>query len=497
MGLAQAQNNPLEISIYSEIPATDKEKEYEELVYNQTLYENQLAKYQELLAKYKKIRQEGTDEEIFIAYQKTLAQHKITIDAYNEYKKSLDKYLNSPTETTTETTTNDTVATQQNPNMDQQNPTMVQQNPNANSETTTNDNTVMAQKKPIRVSQIKAGSKSVTQSSNLTDNITILPIQEKEEYTIAGVKRFRWKGFHVKNGDKWIVKNLGSLKTIPCYDSCKELKPYDIGYEYRNKYLIEASGYGYFNSVNGAGIYNAGEAMPEDNQKSIAIGSNLNLFIDLKRGYTNTDYLALGYWQEGNPENTFLFPHGFHGDLGVFVDGSDPFTGSIPSLIGKATYSGPLQIKHFNTSKDFYNELTQANEQLSKIHDAFFKHNHGIARGTLYGNINLTADFGDVNSLGHIEGRIDNITAIIFPGPVPGTLSGGLNLERAAIGESHSGFFAGNVSGRLNQKQYTGQWGGQFYGNGSSHPETVAGTMAVSSEDGHIHLMAPWAADKN
>ena len=26
----------------------------------------------------------------------------------------------------------------------------------------------------------------------------------------------------------------------------------------------------------------------------------------------------------------------------------------------------------------------------------------------------------------------------------------------------------GNVSGRLNGKEYTGKWGGQFYGNGSA-----------------------------
>ena len=37
-------------------------------------------------------------------------------------------------------------------------------------------------------------------------------------------------------------------------------------------------------------------------------------------------------------------------------------------------------------------------------------------------------------------------------------LPGGLNLGRAVIGGAHSGFFDGNVSGRLNGKEYTGKW---------------------------------------
>ena len=100
---------------------------------------------------------------------------------------------------------------------------------------------------PARVSKIKPRPGSVTQSSNLTDIISIVPIQEIEEYTVEVTidspsgntcisypcdtneselennqrpktkteTKHRWVGFHIKNGDKWIIKNLGSLKTEP------------------------------------------------------------------------------------------------------------------------------------------------------------------------------------------------------------------------------------------------------------------------------------------
>ena len=243
--------------------------------------------------------------------------------------------------------------------------------------------------------------------------------------------------------------------------------------------------------------------------------NNVWITLDLKRGYTNTDYLALGFWAESKGSYYNVSSLSNLANIGVFVDGSDPFTSSVSSLIGRATYSGPIRIGFYNTNEDFYAAAAcwgspcRSIEEAQQQTDAIIKYNERIDHGEIYGNINLTADFGDANSLGHIEGSINNIRTFLATGRVvgpfngtyhtdhrAGILPGSLNLERAAIGESHSGFFAGNVSGRLNQKQYTGQWGGQFYGNGSSHPDTVAGTMAVSSEDGHLHFMAPWAADR-
>lgn len=400
---------------------------------------------------------------------------------------------------------------------------------------------------PARVSKIKPRPGSVTQSSNLTDIISIVPIQEIEEYTVnvpgaciavepggscppQKKKRYRYKGFNVKNGNKWVVENLGSLKTLPKTSPNNRYisgSPSPINNEYLSEYLalkITGTDLSSYPLVNHPHYYdkNLGSL---DKRQRVKAPHNLDLGVSLKRGYTGTDYMALGWWTstafvdvqnlDWNTAEKLLREAIENANYGVFVDGSDPFTSSVSSLTGRATYSGPIEIQRYNTDMRFYKAWIDAHqvcdaciERAQKIVEAERNYNETISAGSpsVYGNINLTADFGDASSLGHIEGRIDNIKglasteSLYMPinngSTIVAPLPGSLNLERAAIGESHSGFFAGNVSGRLNQKQYSGQWGGQFYGNGSSHPETVAGTMAVSSEDEHIHLMAPWAADR-
>ena len=84
-------------------------------------------------------------------------------------------------------------------------------------------------------------------------------------------------------------------------------------------------------------------------------------------------------------------------------------------------------------------------------------------------------------------------------------LSGSLILEESPIGDSHSGFFEGDVSGNLDDRIWDGKWGGQFYShddvplydqNGNVDyviPGTVAGTMAARSLDDDQHwILSMW-----
>lgn len=115
----------------------------------------------------------------------------------------------------------------------------------------------------------------------------------------------------------------------------------------------------------------------------------------------------------------------------------------------------------------------------------------------LGGRVNLNADFGDGNNLGSISGDLSNLTVGTFDRG--NDISGRLLLNAANIGNDHSGFFDGDVTGRLDGLDYTGKWGGQFYNNnrGDGLPGTVAGTAAAESSDGRFVLVTPWMADFN
>ena len=405
---------------------------------------------------------------------------------------------------------------------------------------------------------------SVTQSTKSTDSITIVPLHNGAI-------------FNIENKDNWIIKGMDSFNTKPYQYSLNEI---DINYEYAEKY-----DWGW-DSANGipdhhftaeypdyrlaelehllkpvtqtrngrTDTYQVGkdeEEVPVEHRILLSrypmTPDNIVLSVDFKRGFTGTDYLALGYWTETDESRSTSTTKPRIINTGVFVDGSDPFTSQVSSLTGRATYSGPIKMTWQNTSSNVITTpciVSSCTEQeAQRKADSLMRHNqgvflttnkHGESAAQLYGNINLTADFGDSETLGHIEGTVDNLKTHLVTGiasavtsypPQPnnqnfggihpadrelipqdpddyslvieqGELSGSLDLERAAIGDSDSGFFTGNVSGRVNERNFNGKWGGQFYGNGSADglPETVAGTMAVSS--GSVHLRAPWAADK-
>ena len=88
------------------------------------------------------------------------------------------------------------------------------------------------------------------------------------------------------------------------------------------------------------------------------------------------DYLLFGVWLDEAAEGADTF--------GAIATGGQPFTANnVAALEGKATYSGPAVGAHHKT---------------------------GSGVSSFDGDANLTADFGDEDCAGTIEGTIDNIS---------------------------------------------------------------------------------------
>ena len=240
--------------------------------------------------------------------------------------------------------------------------------------------------------------------------------------------------------------------------------------------------------------------------------------------YSDGDYFIYGVWSERKDGGSLSIDNLFEGDVGVFVDGSNEYKGSISSLTGTATYySDHVEFTKYNTNSNYYRDmcgvscvgfsLHGANTELEarRLIDLHKQYNDGFAIGdTLTGSMNLKVDFDNNNELGHIEGTIDNFTdekivSVRYNGAGVNPdyaltfqtvdLPGSLKLERSTFGESHSGFFDGNLSGNINGRNYSGKWGGQFYdyyGDNLDQPTHIAGTLAASSGD--FNILAPWFA---
>ena len=171
----------------------------------------------------------------------------------------------------------------------------------------------------------------------------------------------------------------------------------------------------------------------------------------------DADYLAGGIWVRVPADATSVADYEF----GAFVDGNDPFRqNNLAGLEGTATYSGDATAVYsvVSTGRNYFPDAKAS----------------------------LTARFGDGDALGTIEGRIHDITG---DGPASDSYDGvAVNLGRAAIGTSNSGFFTGDTSTTGTDSDFTGKWGGQFYGNGAAAtdpPGSVAGTFgAATANDG-------------
>ena len=179
----------------------------------------------------------------------------------------------------------------------------------------------------------------------------------------------------------------------------------------------------------------------------------------------DTDYLAGGVWLFVPDGATSADDYVF----GAFGDGSDPFAQSnIMALTGTATYEG--------AATGVYSEKTA----------------EATSIGYFDGDVELTANFGGGSDLGTISGSITNFE--VDGDPEVGTL----NLGTADIGSLNSGFFQGDVTGSDDERMYTGNWGGQFFGNGESDgkPGSVGGTFGGSSTDDEVNFVGVFGAHK-
>ena len=147
-----------------------------------------------------------------------------------------------------------------------------------------------------------------------------------------------------------------------------------------------------------------------------------------------TDYLTLGTWAKtantgGNSNATSADIE----EIGLYVTGGNVFSNNIQNLTGNATYSGPVIAL-----------IVPHNVPLTSSIDG--------GRDTLFGNINLTANFEDVDSLGTISGYMNDFRHYeeidLGNGFRRGTgevlnYPGSLILEQVNIGNNHGGFFGG------------------------------------------------------
>ena len=170
-----------------------------------------------------------------------------------------------------------------------------------------------------------------------------------------------------------------------------------------------------------------------------------------------TDWLAAGIWAFVPDSSEALDDYEF----GAFADGNDPFDpADLQALTGTAEYEGQAVGVYYSLSTD------------------------GSEAGPFTADVALVADFDAANTThGSISGTVRNVETE-GGSPIGATLA----LETAAIGSSEGGFFTGSTSMTFDGRDYAGDWGGQFFGDGAAptdHPASVAGTFgATASEAG-------------
>ena len=109
-------------------------------------------------------------------------------------------------------------------------------------------------------------------------------------------------------------------------------------------------------------------------------------------------------------------------------------------------------------------------------------------------DVTLIADFDEASNLGTIGGHIGNVSVddeLVEGDPT-------LNLGSADIGRTDSGFFTGDTDMVYEEENYTGKWGGQFFGNdGSDPPGSVAGTFGAATSDGANSVLGVYGAARS
>ena len=338
---------------------------------------------------------------------------------------------------------------------------------------------------------------SVTHSSNLdSSNITI------DKVTLSAFRiSDDESGFIVKNGDNWTTRILNGVGNL------NPLKP---GYQFQLEETplgpdVLSSG---FAGNDSTVVHDFFEQYDRSFGYSNNYRANYPVQIYMREGYTDTDYLGYGYWISSNLRFTNNVT--VHDELGIFVDGSDPYNqNNLISLTGTATYRAPIQAILINIKNGLIDSDGSRDRNLKRNRSLTY-YDGIVNEDEIYGNINLTADFNDSDSLGTIEGSMSDFHATHYSNQWDNdgnlddnefevrTIPGTINLETTSISSAYSGFAEGNVSGTFNGETYTGKWGSQFYGNDSpdGKPEHIGGTMAAKSDDGDFVIYSGWIADK-
>ncbi len=197
-------------------------------------------------------------------------------------------------------------------------------------------------------------------------------------------------------------------------------------------------------------------------------GSGDNVMVTAATGYTfsgrregvteveaaaKADYLLFGVWLDETDAGADTF--------GAIATGGQPFTANnVEALEGTAKYSGPAVGAHHKT---------------------------GSGVSSFDGDANLTAEFGDADTAGTIEGAIDNISV---GGGDP--MEEPIHLVKTNLTTGENTFDGSAVMGQqegpgLATHTFNGTWSGGFFGNGektTDHPGSVAGTFGVTNTTG-------------
>lgn len=182
--------------------------------------------------------------------------------------------------------------------------------------------------------------------------------------------------------------------------------------------------------------------------------------------YPDTDYLAGGVWLyvPETVESCELYYCNVH-QAGAFANGNDRFDGSeMDEVVGSGTYEGRAIGVHTDPTRTAYFEA----------------------------KVRLTAEFGDETTFGSISGEVFDIT-----GKGGASFSGTPNIQLNGTSLfGNSAAFFGNATHNDGSDDYTGEWGGHFYGNGRSDgiPGSAAGTFGVSNEDGSKSYLGAFGA---
>lgn len=186
------------------------------------------------------------------------------------------------------------------------------------------------------------------------------------------------------------------------------------------------------------------------------------LYVDVyseERTRERKDYIAGGVWIYVPDSATEIDDL----DLGVFGDGSDPFTqGNLSGLdvSNPVTYEGDATAMYSEEGSIYFAE----------------------------GKVTLTVDFDRGTVKGRIHSFLDEEGY-----PIEGTVT----LEEADIGNSDSGFFRGDTDLAHSSPSIVGaegKWGGQFFGNGNRIPRAVGGTFGVTTAGGEVAGLGVWGA---